>query len=92
MKILVIDDHHHTHRLIEAALAAEGWQVLGAGDGVEGLAAAEAHVPDAIVLKTVKNVVWKKDQSNLELPETAEASGLTYNKLCDFCLPCPCHC
>src|SRR5437762_13751646 len=49
-RVLVIDDHQHTHRLLEAPLSREGVQVLSAADGVQGLALAAAEKPDLIVL------------------------------------------
>jgi DNA-binding response OmpR family regulator len=49
-KVLVIDDHFHTHRLIQGPLGGQGWQVQSATDGEQGLSAAQAEKPDVIVL------------------------------------------
>jgi CheY-like chemotaxis protein len=49
-RILVIDDEEHIRQV--AALSLEvvgGWEVLTAGSGGEGVAAAAAHGPDAIL-------------------------------------------
>jgi CheY-like chemotaxis protein/MinD-like ATPase involved in chromosome partitioning or flagellar assembly len=49
-KILVIDDHPETVRLIELTLRRHGYEVAGAGSGTEGLAAAESEPPDLVLL------------------------------------------
>ena len=48
--VLLVDDEPDLVELIEYALAAEGFRVVTARDGVEGLAVAEAERPDLIVL------------------------------------------
>ncbi len=48
-KILIIEDHSQMRQLIERHLRKEGYIVLGAGDGTEGLSMAKEHVPDLIV-------------------------------------------
>lgn len=48
--VLVIDDEPPIRRLLRTALNANGFQVLEAGDGREGLAEIAAHKPDLIVL------------------------------------------
>ena len=48
--ILLVDDEPDLVELIEYALTAEGFRVLTARDGAEGLAIAEAERPDLIVL------------------------------------------
>ena len=48
--ILVIDDDPDQRRLIERVLTASGYRVLTAIDGQAGVAAAESHRPDLIVL------------------------------------------
>jgi CheY-like chemotaxis protein len=49
MKILVVDDSKDVTREIEAALNKEGYQVLTANDGVEGLRLAFCKNPDLIL-------------------------------------------
>ena len=48
--ILVVDDEPDLVELIQYALEGEGFTVLTAGDGVEGLATAEAERPDLVVI------------------------------------------
>ena len=48
--ILLVDDEPDLVELIEYALTAEGFRVLTARDGAEGLAMAEAERPDLVVL------------------------------------------
>jgi two-component system, sensor histidine kinase and response regulator len=48
-KILIIEDHQQMRQLIERHLKKEGYIVLGAGNGDEGLAMAKEHIPDLIV-------------------------------------------
>lgn len=48
-KILIIEDHVQMRQLIERHLKKEGYVVLGAGDGTEGLTLAKEHVPDVII-------------------------------------------
>jgi CheY-like chemotaxis protein len=47
--ILVIDDSQDVRELIGDALAARGFAVLLAGDGLEGLELAQEHSPDLIL-------------------------------------------
>ena len=49
-KILVVDDVPENVRLLEAVLAARGYRVLTARDGIEALAVVEAEKPDLILL------------------------------------------
>ena len=48
--ILLVDDEPDLIEMIEYALTAEGFRVLTARDGAEGLAVAEAERPDLVVL------------------------------------------
>jgi len=52
-KILVIDDSVAIATIIHAALQKEGYDVILAHDGVEGLKAAITHLPDLIISDTV---------------------------------------
>lgn len=49
-RILVIEDEKQISRFLELELTHEGYQVSTARDGVEGLQAAEAGLPDLILL------------------------------------------
>lgn len=49
-KILVIDDHPETVRLIELTLSRHGYDVVGAQSGSEGIELALADLPDLILL------------------------------------------
>lgn len=49
-KILVIDDHPETVRLIEMTLRRHSYQVIGVESGAEGLAWAATELPDLILL------------------------------------------
>lgn len=49
-KILVIDDHPDTMQMIELSLERLGYQVLGARNGREGIALAQAEQPHLILL------------------------------------------
>ncbi|MCS6807439.1 MAG: response regulator [Bacteroidota bacterium] len=48
-KVLIIEDHTQMRQLIERHLKKEGYAVLGAGDGTQGLALAKEHIPDIII-------------------------------------------
>ncbi len=48
-KILVVDDNRTIKMLLEKRLAAEGYIVVTASDGKEGLAAAAREMPDLIL-------------------------------------------
>jgi len=50
VKILVIDDEQSIRKLIEAYLKPEGYHVITAQDGLEGIKAAHTHKPDLIIL------------------------------------------
>lgn len=50
MTVLVIDDHFHTHRLLQPHLTRLGIGMLDAYDGETGLATARAEKPDLILL------------------------------------------
>src|ERR1700687_357319 len=49
-RILIVDDNPTTVKVLQTRLAAEGYEVLTAADGEEGLAAARQHTPDLILL------------------------------------------
>jgi len=48
--VLVVDDDGPIRRMLERTLSAEGYEVAGAADGGEALAAVDRSVPDLIVL------------------------------------------
>ncbi|MEN4010973.1 MAG: response regulator [Bellilinea sp.] len=49
-KILIVDDDQETLRLVGLMLQRQGYQVLSARDGNEGIAQAQKEIPDLIVL------------------------------------------
>ncbi len=49
-KILVIEDDPSASRLVEYTLGQEGYQVIAAADGLEGLKKAREEHPDLIIL------------------------------------------
>jgi DNA-binding response OmpR family regulator len=49
-RLAVIDDEESVRKMLEVALALEGFEVRGAGDGIEGLALIRSWQPDCIVL------------------------------------------
>ncbi len=49
-KVLVVDDEQDLRDAISTALAYEGFEVVSARDGEEGLALAESQLPDLILL------------------------------------------
>jgi DNA-binding response OmpR family regulator len=48
-KILVIEDELPIRSKIETILEYEGYDVLGAGDGIEGVKLAQAETPDLVI-------------------------------------------
>jgi two-component system KDP operon response regulator KdpE len=49
-RVLVIDDEAQIRRFLDIGLRAEGYQVLLASTGAEGLALAAAHTPELVIL------------------------------------------
>ena len=49
-RVLVIDDDASGRRLLQAALAPEGWEVATAQDGTTGLSLADSGLPDLVIL------------------------------------------
>jgi len=49
-KVLVVDDEVHITNIVKFTLENEGFQVLTAGDGQEGLRMAREQKPDLIIL------------------------------------------
>src|SRR3954451_9138142 len=48
--LLLVDDDPPIRRMLERTFAAEGYEIVAAGDGGTALAAVERSLPDAIVL------------------------------------------
>jgi signal transduction histidine kinase len=48
--ILVVDDHRYVRDMVRALFETQGYRVLGATDGVEGLATARQQRPDCVLL------------------------------------------
>ncbi len=51
--VLVVDDSQAISTIIEVALKKEGYDVLAAHDGVQGLKLALSHIPDLVICDTV---------------------------------------
>ncbi len=49
-KILIVDDNAQNRALVEATLGEEGYEVISAEDGEQGIAAFETHRPDCVML------------------------------------------
>ena len=49
-RILIVDDNPTNVKVLKTRLAAEGYEVITAGDGEEGLSVAREQVPDLILL------------------------------------------
>src|SRR5512133_1200830 len=48
--LLIIDDEIQIRRLLEITLSANGYKIIKAGDGREGIIAAASHQPTYIIL------------------------------------------
>jgi two-component system, OmpR family, KDP operon response regulator KdpE len=53
MKVLIIDDEPQIRRTLQAALSRDGWEVMLAASGDEGLDLAAAGHPDLVILDLV---------------------------------------
>lgn len=49
-RILIVDDNATNVKVLQTRLAAEGYEIVTAADGEQGLAAARHHTPDLILL------------------------------------------
>ncbi len=49
-RVLVVEDHEDNMRIMSDMLASAGYEVIGAVTGVEGVAMAESHNPDLILM------------------------------------------
>jgi len=49
-RILIVDDNPANVKILQTRLASEGYEIVTAADGEEGLAAARQHTPDLILL------------------------------------------
>ncbi len=47
--ILIVDDDNELRQALAAALTGQGWQVLSAGEGDQGIALARQHLPQVIL-------------------------------------------
>ena len=70
--VLVVDDDPVILRLLEVNFQMEGFTVLTAGDGQEGVACAKANLPDLVVSDVMMPRV-----SGLELVEQLKADDAT---------------
>jgi two-component system, cell cycle response regulator DivK len=49
-RILVVEDQEDNRRILRDLLTSAGYQLLEANDGAQGIAVAEAHRPDLILM------------------------------------------
>ena len=72
-RVLVIDDEAPIRLLCRVNLEAEGMEVVEAGDGPSGLAAAQSSRPDVILLDVMMPGIdgWRVAEQLLDEPETA---------------------
>jgi CheY-like chemotaxis protein len=49
-RVLIVEDYPNLQQMYKSVLEAEGFEVWVANDGEEGLAAAQKHEPDLIIL------------------------------------------
>jgi two-component system alkaline phosphatase synthesis response regulator PhoP len=73
-QVLVIDDEAPIRLLCRVNLEAEGMDVVEAGDGPSGLAAAKEHRPDVILLDVMMPGLdgWRVAEELLDDPDTLE--------------------
>jgi CheY-like chemotaxis protein len=55
-RILIVDDNPTNVKVLQTRLATEGYEIVTAADGEEGLAAAREHVPDLILRRLMPKV------------------------------------
>ncbi len=75
-RVLVVDDHPPTVRLVQKALQQEGLSVITAGNGAECLMAVQQEQPDLIILDVMMPVmdgfqtlrVLRENEQTKELP------------------------
>ena len=48
--LLIVDDHQYVRDMVRALFEGQGYRVIEAEDGTEGLALAQAHRPDCVLL------------------------------------------
>ncbi len=73
-KILIIDDDVDTLKLVGLMLQKQGYQIVAAGNGVQGLAHAQAENPDLILLD-----VMMPEMDGYEVARQLRANALTAN-------------
>jgi two-component system, cell cycle response regulator DivK len=49
-RILVVEEHEDSRRILRDLLTSAGFQIIEAEDGERGIAAAEAHRPDLVLM------------------------------------------
>ena len=72
--VLLIDDEDDIRDLLEYNLKKDGFQVLSAGNGKEGIELARKHLPDIILLD-----VMMPEMDGVEVCETLRADDATKN-------------
>lgn len=74
--VLVIEDHADTRHMVEEFLAFSGISVVGAENGVEGLARLRETRPSVILLDLTMPVMdgWRFREEQVRLPDTTLAA------------------
>ena len=72
--VLVVDDDPVIQKLLQVNFELEGYKVITASDGVEGLARARADHPDAIILD-----IMMPKMNGLEVARALKADAATEN-------------
>ena len=84
-KILVVDDEKKIRELLDLRLSAEGFQVIQAADGEEGVAQARKHSPDLILMDVMMPKMdgaeavneLRQDQTTKDIPVIFLTSMIT---------------
>ncbi len=75
-KVLIVDDDVSIHKMLEPSLVSNGYQVISAKTGEEGLQKAQENKPDIIILDVILPgmkgravcAMLKKDPATKEIP------------------------
>jgi two-component system cell cycle response regulator DivK len=74
-RILVVEDQEDNRRILRDLLASAGFQILEAEDGERGVAAAEAHRPD-LILMDIQMPIVDGYEATRRIKATPELCGI----------------